>query len=306
MSEKITRQDEIQIEEMKEKVFPECKIKKIERLGGLTNRTFKVTFENERPKPLVFRIPGEGTEEIITRSLEEVYAKLASDNEIDAELIHFDNEGHKISEYIKPITKLDKEKAKEQKYLKEISRVFRKLHNLDLDDNFIFDFEDEEEKYINVIKKSKSFYPDGLDEISKYVHEIKEKVDGYYCGGLVPSHNDPLLENWVIGEDKIYLIDWEYSGKNSRFWDLAIISEEAHFSDEDDIHLLTNYFNKTPSEEEKESILVYKICQDYLWGLWGYARIKFSDDEAFYKNYGDERIDRLYSNLKKYKERYGK
>lgn len=306
MSGKITKQDKIQINEMKEKVFPKNKIKNIERLGGLTNRTFKVIFENERQKPLVFRIPGEGTEEIITRSLEEAYAKLASDNKIDSKLIYFDNFGHKISEYIPSLDKLDKEKAKEQKYNKEISGVLRKLHNLDFNNQYIFDFEDEEEKYISVIKNSKSFYPDGLDEISKYVHEIKDKVDSYYCGGLVPSHNDPLLENWVIGEDKMYLIDWEYSGKNSRFWDLAIISEEAQFSDEDDINLLTNYFKKTPTEEEKESILVYKICQDYLWGLWGYARIKFSDDEAFYKSYGDARINLLYSNLKKYKERYEK
>ncbi len=70
----------------------------IERLGGLTNHTYKTTLPGG--KEVVVRIPGEGTEEMIVRGDEKVSTQLANDLGIDAALLYFGADGAKVSEYI--------------------------------------------------------------------------------------------------------------------------------------------------------------------------------------------------------------
>ena len=83
------------------KLFENLKIGEInseERMGGLTNHTYKVTTTDK--KEYVVRIPGEGTEEIINRSDEKISNQLACKLGIDSEVIYFDEVGFKISKYI--------------------------------------------------------------------------------------------------------------------------------------------------------------------------------------------------------------
>ncbi len=59
----------------------------IEKLGGLTNRNYKVT------TPIgtfVLRIPGAGTSEYISRENESLAARITSEIGVNAPLIHFD------------------------------------------------------------------------------------------------------------------------------------------------------------------------------------------------------------------------
>ena len=59
-------------------------ISHINRLGGMTNHSYKVTLETG--EELLVRIPGEGTEEMINRGDEYKSTKLACDLKIDSEL----------------------------------------------------------------------------------------------------------------------------------------------------------------------------------------------------------------------------
>lgn len=53
----------------------------IERLGGLTNKNFKVV---DGENKYVLRIPGEGTEEYINRKAEEAAARISADVGVNA------------------------------------------------------------------------------------------------------------------------------------------------------------------------------------------------------------------------------
>ena len=55
----------------------------IERLGGLTNKNFKVV---DGENKYVLRIPGEGTEEYINRKAEEAAARISADVGVNAEV----------------------------------------------------------------------------------------------------------------------------------------------------------------------------------------------------------------------------
>jgi thiamine kinase-like enzyme len=85
---------------------------------------------------------------------------------------------------------------------------------------------------------------------------------------LVPCHNDLVLANFLVAPERIYLIDWEYSGNHDFCWDLASLASEAEFSPSQEQKFLENYFkNKVPKFIERR-YQIYKILSDYLWTLW--------------------------------------
>ena len=75
------------------KVFGGNNYAKIERMGGLTNHTYKVILEDGRMYAV--RIPGEGTEKLIVRRAEKISTEMAWKLDIDAELIYFGEDGSK-------------------------------------------------------------------------------------------------------------------------------------------------------------------------------------------------------------------
>lgn len=58
-----------------------------ERLGGLTNRNYRMEFPIGR---FVLRLAGEDTAEYIDRTVEEYNARVAADADVNAEILFFD------------------------------------------------------------------------------------------------------------------------------------------------------------------------------------------------------------------------
>lgn len=48
---------------------------------------------------------------------------------------------------------------------------------------------------------------------------------------VLPCHNDLVPENILI-KDRVYFIDWEYSGKNDILWELANFMIECRLDEE--------------------------------------------------------------------------
>jgi thiamine kinase-like enzyme len=46
---------------------------------------------------------------------------------------------------------------------------------------------------------------------------------------LVACHCDPLCENFLDTGERIFIVDWEYSGMNDPMWDLGDLSVEGGF-----------------------------------------------------------------------------
>ena len=54
----------------------------------------------------------------------------------------------------------------------------------------------------------------------------------------VPCHNDLLPANFLRGEDRIVIVDWEYAGMGDRFFDLGNLAVNNEFGEEDEDRLL--------------------------------------------------------------------
>ena len=64
---------------------------------------------------------------------------------------------------------------------------------------------------------------------------------------LAPCHCDPLCENFLDTGERMWIVDWEYSGMNDPLWDLGDLSVEGEFGPEEDEELLAAYFGGAPT-----------------------------------------------------------
>lgn len=264
----------------------------MEVLNGLTNKSYKVA---TTAGIYVFRFPGEGTEDLINRHDEKISTELANALGIDAELVYFDAQtGMKVSKYIDEAITMNPQAMCTEENITLAASLLRKLHTSGVDTKVNFDFVNMANKYISIIKmNSVSLFADQQSLFDKLIllnnkdNELKK----------VPCHNDPLCENWIRSYSHMYLIDWEYAGMNNPMWDLADLSIESDMTEKQDEKLLTSYFRDKLSRDQLKGFVRQKVYIDFLWSLWGKARVPFDGNQM--EEYAEQRYSRMLSNLLK-------
>ncbi|MBN4059492.1 phosphotransferase family protein [Acidimicrobium ferrooxidans] len=91
-------------------------------------------------------------------------------------------------------------------------------------------------------------------------------------GPIEPAfcHNDLLAANFMDDGNRLWLLDWEYAGWNSPWFDLANLSSNNEFSQSDDETLIGAYFGREPTRDDLATLLVMKcasLLRELLWNL---------------------------------------
>lgn len=280
------------------KVLNKADYTDIKRLGGLTNHTYHVTFADG--EEYVVRIPGEGTEELIVRSDEAISTRLACKLGVDAKLLYFGEDGSKVTEYLKNAVTMSADSLKDPLRIAQVADVFNVMHSCGEDTGVPFEVFDMAAGYEKIISDMNVPMFDDYAEYKAKVMAVKQEIDKAINAKKVPCHNDPLCENWVVSEGKMYLIDWEYAGMNDGMWDVADVSIEAEFAEEQDMLLLEKYLKRTPTTLDKKHFLASKLYVDFLWTLWAKTRVPYDGQPM--EDWAIARYDRLKENMKKFEE----
>lgn len=268
------------------------KIKEVSVAGGLTNNNYKVNVDGDY---YIVRVPGVGTEKMISRKYEMINSKLASEQGINVDIAYFNEEsGIKISKFIEDAETLTNRSSKKQENMKLVSQIIKQLHESSIVFENEFNVFEEIELYEDIINQLNGKFFDDYIIVKEKVMNLKALIKEY--GAIyVPSHNDTLPDNFVKDTNgRLYLIDWEYSGINEEMWDLAAHTLEAEFSEEEEREFLRYYFGREATREERVRLLINKICQDFLWAIW--TLIKEAEGEDF-GTYGIDRYNRAKINL---------
>lgn len=294
----IEQKDIAKLRELMKLVFDDGEWEDIQRLGGMTNRSYNITRKDGQG--YLVRIPGEGTEKMINRVDERKSTELACRLNIDSPLLYFDDDGCKIMKYIFNPQPMNEKVMQKKENLFQAARIFHKLHTCGADTGVHFEVFKMADLYENIIhEENVSFYED-YDAVKNTVINIKTETDKNRKIRKVPCHNDSLVDNWVLdGRGRLYLVDWEYSGMNEAMWDLSCLSIEASYTAENDEELLHAYYGRKATADEKRRLIASKLYVDYLWTLWGLTRIPF--DGEFMQKYADLRYARLKYNIESYK-----
>lgn len=269
--------------------------------GGMTNDSYFVTVNGEK---YVVRIPGKGTDELmIDRNAEKNNLIFGTKLGINPELFYFDTKsGIKITRKLEDCRSLTPEMAREGKIMKKIIALFQRLHFSEAKMKNRFDLFGLMEHYEGLVQ---DVHPFMMEKIAKLKEEalVLKKVYEQMEVREAPCHIDTAPSNFLLDQnEQMYLIDWEYSGMFDPMWDLATLFERLGFTKEEELFFLKHYFERDPSEEEGQRILLHKIFQDYLWSLWTIYKEAKGED---FGSVAMERIERAMRNIEEYHSIYG-
>ncbi len=140
------------------------------------------------------------------------------------------------------------------------------------------------EFYLETIKNRNLVHPVGYIEYRERIWEMGEAL-APYRQALVPCHNDLVSENVMDDGNRVFLLDFDYSGNNDPCFDLGSISVEAGYDDTQVKELARAYYGQA-GEKIIARIHLHGILADVGWSLWSVIQAQISDIEFDFKAYG--------------------
>ena len=226
-----------------------------ERLGGLTNLVLKIGLQD---KVYVLRIPGEGTEEYIDRKVEAHNARIAADAGVSAEVLFFDvSDGLMLFSYLDGCATMTPETFRSVKGAPaRAALALKQMHEFGKGFEFRFELFNMIDDYLSKLSKMGATLPDGYHDVVKEAEAVRQVIDDNPME-LAPCHCDPLAENFLDNGQRMWIVDWEYSGMNDPIWDLGDVSVEAGFTREHDEEMMQAYCGGNVDEALFGRMVIY-------------------------------------------------
>jgi thiamine kinase-like enzyme len=108
---------------------------------------------------------------------------------------------------------------------------------------------------------------------------------------LVPCNNDLLAANFLDDGERVWLIDYEYSGNNDPCFELGNTSTECDFTVEQTDAWAEAYFG-SPTHAERARVRLQALCSQYGWSLWGFIQAATSPMDFDFHTWGLQRFEK--------------
>ena len=242
--------------------------------GGYSNCTYKFCMQ---ARAYIARVPGRGTESFIDRAAESYNVEQASKLGLNPEIKYTDRKGTQISVCLDQPQSLTPELLKNNPHLLiAIAGQLKALHSSKkpfANDANIFK---RNESFFELIKQHKLSLPVEYQSIKDLIQKI-QAIFSKHNIKYRPCHNDTYFNNFLLSGNRVWIIDWEYSGNHDPIWDLAYFSKLSDLSEEQNQILLAAYFSDTKFKAnhclEYQRFIAYKLVIDDFVLLWAYVQI---------------------------------
>jgi thiamine kinase-like enzyme len=232
--------------------------------GGLTNRNYKVTTPDGA---FVVRVSSSGTDLLaIDRDSEYRNSVAAAAAGAGAPVIEYRPEDSMlVIGYIEGRTFGNADVAAPGN-IARIAQACQRLHSGERFGND-FDMFDIQPRYLSVARSRGFKVPAGYDGLMPQFEAARAAL-AVRAAGTVPCNNDLLAANFIDDGDRIWLIDYEYSGNNDPCFELGNIAGECHLSRDALAELVTAYYGKPLRNRIARAWLLGRVGM-YGWTLWG-------------------------------------
>lgn len=232
--------------------------------AGLTNTSFQFFVYDEE---YVYRHPGRGTEKYINRKSESYSMQIASKLSLDDTFIYMDeNKGWKISRFIRNARELDYHNEKE---VNLALGIIRKLHGSKTASEYEFGIWKRTLEFIDRLKDTDKTDFEDFESLYKMMSEVNEYVSCDKYASNVLCHNDCYSPNFLLDDnDKMYLIDWEYSGNDDPASDIGTFVCCSDYTYEESLDIIRKYLEHEPDKDELVHYIGYIAIASYYWYVW--------------------------------------
>lgn len=254
--------------------------------GGMTNRNYKIRVGDEQ---YVLRIAGENTHLLgIDRFTEHACAQAANIADAGPEVVAFLPEENALITRFVPGMVLSDQEVRNPATLELIVASLRRFHRGQGIGHF-----SAFETIRRYTEEARAFGVDLPDDIPQALKELTniETLIGP-PKDLVPCHNDLLAANFVKDAEKVWILDWEYSGVGDITFDLANLASNNNFGATEEQVLLDFYFGETTPDDLCRLQLMRRVS-DLRECLWGFLQSGISRINFDYSAYAKLHLDRF-------------
>jgi thiamine kinase-like enzyme len=254
--------------------------------GGLTNQNFKVTTPDG---VFVARIFSEGGAQLaIDRDNEYQNSLIAAAAGVGAPVIEYCPADRVLVLGFVPGRTLTNADVAEPRTLVRIAAACRSLHGAG---RFAADFNmfEIQARYYATARAAGMRIPAGYGSLMSAFAAAKSAL-AVRDEGTVPCNNDLLAANFIDDGDRIWLIDYEYSGNNDACFELGNVAGECGLDDDALADLVSAYYGR-PRRSRIARAKLYSLVARYGWTLWGAIQHASSDLDFDFWSWAMERYE---------------
>jgi thiamine kinase-like enzyme len=254
--------------------------------GGLTNRNYKVTVPGGSFVARVFS-PGS---ELLAINRDNEYRNTATAAAAGAGppvIDYWPAGGILVIGYIAGRTLTNADVAAPGSVAR-IARACRRLHDGERFGND-FDMFEIQRGYLAAVRARGFRLPAGYDRLMPCFEAVRHALARCPVR-TVPCNNDLLAGNFIDDGERIWLIDYEYSGNNDACFELGNIGSECGLSADGLADLVTAYYGR-PLRNKIARAALLGLAARYGWTLWGAIQAAVSPIDFDFWAWGAERYE---------------
>ncbi len=214
----------------------------------------------------VYRHPGNGTDEIISRASEARSLEVAKKLGLDDTFVFEDStEGWKISEFIEGCSEFDVSNTDQ---VERAMDMIRTLHESGEESDWDFDFYENSKALKRLLEQQSYPLPRGFCELEARIDELWELMADDEVSRVL-CHNDFYAPNILVRGDDMWLIDWEYSGMSDPVCDVAnFVAQGPPCSVEEALDVYAVYLRCDPAASQARHFLGCVAVVGWHWYVW--------------------------------------
>lgn len=146
------------------------------------------------------------------------------------------------------------------------------------------------ERYLRLVDERGFRIPDGYRERMDRLPAIEAAL-AVHPLPFVPCHNDLLAENYLDDGERLWIVDYEYSGTNDPTFELGNTCQELGWDDARIRALCAAYFGEA-TDALLARMRLQMIMSDVGWTLWAAIQAAISTIDYDFFGWAEERWDR--------------
>ena len=143
------------------------------------------------------------------------------------------------------------------------------------------------ERYLALVDARAMPIPAGYRGRMDQIPRIEAAL-GRHSPPAVPCHNDLLAENYLDDGERLWLVDYEYSGMNDAAFELGNTAQELGYDDVQVAELCAAYFGEA-SPALLARMRLQMIMSDVGWTLWAAIQARISTLDYDFAGWAEER-----------------
>ena len=254
--------------------------------GGLTNHNLRVT---TRTGDYVVRLTQSDAGLLgIDRDAEHANTRSAAEAGVGAHVVDYRPDLGMLVITFLPGEALTNESIGAPGVIPRAADAIRRLH---AGPRFTGDFDmfTRQAGYLALVREHGFSLPAGYDAFAPQWERVRRAL-AVRPAPTVPCNNDLLAGNFIDDGERVWLIDYEYSGNNDPAFELGNTATECDLSREQTDELVDSWAAEDPSFRGRVDL--QSLCSEYGWALWGFIQAATSPIDYDFHGWGMERYEK--------------